>query len=129
DLPLRRGTPITTGLLSYNGLVHLQHRLMVHDEREPARPMRQRPSSIGIGSQVQNFDTGEVRSHPGYVSIYEALRKAIRKSLRFPSIVRFLDGHEEESKLVLWTEAAARAYDDGFTYYDRPAYPDNRRPR
>lgn len=122
ELLLRRGI-WQQRLFSSNGLVDLAHGMMVkvRNPRDPAQPLEQYASAVGIVDKIQNLETGEVRQYEGYLRIYQALRKVIRKELVYSSVVRAADGTEaEDTSVALMTEGAVRAYAEGIPYINRP---------
>jgi hypothetical protein len=107
-------------ILSFNGLILLQHGLMLKDYRDPIQSIKQDASSIGIVDRVVNLKTGEERFYEDYSKIYEQLHKTISKDLIYSSIVSFREGGEKETLLKRMTEGAVRNYQSGFPLMNRP---------
>lgn len=119
NLPLQRGIWIDK-LCSYNGLILLQHGLMVEDRRDPARHVRRKASRIAITDKVRNLESGAVHVHYGYLSVFEQLRRIAKKSLVYTSIIRDQEGKERESRSPMWTEGAVNGYLAGHPFWDSP---------
>jgi hypothetical protein len=118
-LPLQGGAWLTK-FFSFNGLINLQHGSMIRDYSDPSRRICRAASSIGLVDRVRNLDTGEERHHEGYLRIYKALHKTIKKALVYSSIIRFPDGHEEEDTHLRMTEAAVHSCQAGFPFINAP---------
>lgn len=116
-------TPATniTRLLSFQGLVLLQHGMMLHDRTDPTRLLRRAASRIAIVDRIKNIVTGQIIRHDGYLEIYRALYNVISKALVYSSLVRFPDGHiEEDTRLQRMTEGAVRSYEAGYPLMNKP---------
>ena len=106
-----------TWVLSFSGLVELQHGLYNKNRWVEGRDA----SSIGIVDRVINDATGAMIEHKGYLKIFNALRKRVKKDLCYSSFWKYKDGSElEEFKLRLMTEGAVRAYEEGMKFVNRP---------
>lgn len=120
QIPVWRGFMLEQ-FFSYNGLVLLQHGLMVRDSRTSPERMCREVSRIGIVDRIQHQVSGEIREHKEYLRIYKSLHKAIAKELVYSSIIWDVDGHEmEDTRTDLWTEGAVQSYRSGSAFIHRP---------
>ena len=121
DLSLRHGTWVTAAL-SLNGLVHLQHGSIFAPQKgaDPAHTLYRDVSSIGLVHRVQHVETGEIRVYEDYLRVFEKLRRRIKKSLVYSSIMS-IDGQKEElTDFPLMTEGAARSHETGVPFIYAP---------
>lgn len=120
EIPIWSGVQLDH-VLSFNGLVLLQHGLMIRDRRTASAPLCRDVSRIAIVDKVQHRVTGEIREYKEYVNIYTSLDKVIRRALVYSSIVWDMQGNEsEDTRLQLWTEGAVTSYHAGVRYVHRP---------
>lgn len=91
---------------SVNGLVLVQH--------GAARSGRRLASRIAVTDKIKNRSTGEVLSLKDRAAVFDSLQTKIRSHLRYTTIQIFKDGHEEEDRVQLMTEAAAELARTGF---------------
>jgi len=115
DLPtdLRDEENTLSMLCSANGLVAIQRGL--------TRDAGLEPFALGITHKIFNPDAGRVVTHTGYLQIFDALRKAIRKKLVYSSIRVFPDGTRlEDTRLQRMTAAAVKAYKSGVRFANLP---------
>jgi hypothetical protein len=119
-LPLTQGFGLTK-LFSYNGLVLLQHGLMLRNLYEFGQPLKRAASRIAVVDKVRNLETGEGRHHQGYLEVYKALHRTISQALIYSSIVQDANGLErEDTRLQRMTQAAVHAYQAGFPFTNAP---------
>jgi hypothetical protein len=91
---------------SVNGLVLVQH--------GAARSGRRLASRIAVTDKIKNRSTGEMRPLKDRSAVFDFLQMKIRTHLRYTTIQVFKDGHEEEDRVQLMTEAAAELARAGF---------------
>lgn len=103
----------TDATCSLNGLILLQHRLLLGDRYDASR--------VAIVDRVRSLVTGEVREHRSYSELFSKLRKIIKRDLVYATVQEFPDGRQvEESKLQRMTEGAARQASEGFPFTRAP---------
>jgi hypothetical protein len=124
DLPLVPG-PGLTKMLSFNGLLSLQHGLQWEDPVHRTRPPAKGESSLGLVDRVYRVDSDEVRQHEAYLRLLNAVKRAIRKSLLYTTVPIGPDDVEGEPvSTPLWTEGARREYEAGIPFFRaRPGPP------
>lgn len=102
-----------------NGLMLVQH--------GATRSGRRLASRVAVARSITNNVTGEVRDLSDRTLIFDELRRRIRKALAHTSLQVFRDGHEEEDRVQMMTDAAADLARTGF-FSRKPGAP-VRRPR
>jgi hypothetical protein len=95
--------------LSYRGLIQ------VHVGREGADG-RLSEASIGIVDRIRHETTGRERRRPGYLRIFERLRRSMRKRLVVETVYTFPDGTVTEHWPM--TARAAEAHARGDVQFD-----------
>jgi hypothetical protein len=136
DLNLKIGDDVD-GKCSYNGLIQLNHggmrtKLVNPTARKPSdrrsKELYRDTSRIAFNYKMRNAVTGEERVYDEYLEIFEALRKTIKRALRYTSILEDLFGNEgEDTTTNLWTEGAYQAYKEGVLFFHRPGNPIERK--
>jgi hypothetical protein len=100
---------------SVNGLVLLQHGGWRRERKREA-------SRIAVVDRIVNARSGAVVGLVRQAAVFDALKKRIKRDLKFTSVHTFRDGHEEESSLQLMTAAAADLARRGY-FEARPGGP------
>jgi len=116
ELPLQPGAWLTA-MYSYNGLINLQHGWMQREPVHRTRPLAKTASSIGLVDRVYHRDTNEVRQHEAYLRLFNAMKRAIRKSLVYTTMLIGPDDVEQEQVSgPLWTEGTKQEYEAGASF-------------
>jgi len=98
DLKVAPGDDVSA-ILSLNGLVNLQQGLITKG--------KWCDSSIGVVNRVANSVTNEGLYHEGYVEIFNALKRRLKKILVYTTVSTWLTGERHESKSILMSEGFA----------------------
>jgi len=115
-LPLQPGAWLTA-MYSYNGLINIQHGWMQRDPVHRTRPLAKTVSAIGLVDRVYHRDTNEVRRHEAYLHLFNIMKRAIRKSLVYTSLLIGPDDVEQEQVSgPFWTEGARQEYEGGLPF-------------
>lgn len=109
ELVLRRGSAVEA-TCAVNGLVLVQHGTIARNYQTGV--VGRDPTRLGVVHRVVHSKTGEVKSHESYARVFDALRRAVRRQLRFAAIYRFPTGEREVPGLGI-TEGAASSHSDG----------------
>jgi len=91
---------------SVNGLVLVQHRAQ--------RGGRRLASRIAVTDEIKKCSTGEKRSLASRAVVFDTLKNAIRRDLKYTTIQMFKDGHKEEDGVQLMSEGAAKLARQGY---------------
>lgn len=115
-LPLQPGAWLTA-MYSYNGLINLQHGWVQRDPVHRARPLAKTTSAIGVVDRVYHRDSSEVRQHEAYLRLFNIMKRAIRKSLVYATILIGPDDVEQgQVSGPFWTEGAKQEYEGGVPF-------------
>jgi hypothetical protein len=114
-LELHRGERVDA-VCGLNGLVLLQQGGMRRERRDVSR--------IAILDKVGHRLTGEIVQHTGYLEVFQALRKRIKKAVCYTTVWLYPNGMEfEDDRLGPWTEGAVREHEAGVLFVARPGRP------
>jgi hypothetical protein len=84
---------------------------------QSTRPLAKTASAIGLVDRVYHRDSNEVRQHEAYLRLLNMMKRAIRKSLVYTSILIGPDDVEQEQVSgPLWTEGAKQEYEGGVQF-------------
>jgi hypothetical protein len=117
DLPLDQDID---AMCSYNGLVLLQHGLILRNHLDHSTTECRDVSRIAVTSRVKSLSSGELREHAEYLKIYNRVHRVVSRHLIYSTIIRYKDGREEETRLYRMTEGAVQSYNSGFPFCSKP---------
>jgi hypothetical protein len=97
---------------SLNGLINVQHGFVDNNGQDV--------SVIGIVDQIRCIETGETRKHSRYLSIFNALKRALVKHLIYSTVRVGRDGESHESTSLRMSQGAVDAHRAGVAFRDQP---------